>query len=170
MQPSPSFRDGLYLAYACHDGQCRKSGEPYITHPVEVTRILAELQLDRDTLIAGLLHDTVEDTALTLEEIESRYGPAVRQIVEGETKFSKLSKHTTSPGLASTATDSGSGSGSSGEFNGVPAPQPPPQDAKAQDLEQLFVAMMEEVCVCVVWGGSISSGLFSLHFFQVLLV
>ena len=63
-------REALSLAFDSHHGQLRKSGEPYITHPVEVTRILAELQMDHDSLIAGLLHDTVEDTqAVTFEEI-----------------------------------------------------------------------------------------------------
>lgn len=69
-------RDALTLAYNSHDGQMRKSGEKYITHPVEVTRILAELRMDHESLIAGLLHDTVEDTKhVTLEEIGVRPEP-----------------------------------------------------------------------------------------------
>eukprot|EP00803_Ostreobium_quekettii_P008953 evm.model.scf_2596.3 EVM.evm.TU.scf_2596.3 scf_2596:12882-14486(-) len=80
----------LAVAFAAHDGQNRKSGEPFVTHPVEVTRILAGLQLDVATLTAGLLHDTVEDTdALTFEDIERRFGSDVRRIVEGETRISK---------------------------------------------------------------------------------
>ncbi len=78
------------VAAKAHKGVTRKSGDPYITHPVEVTRILAEMRLDLDALVAGLLHDTVEDTPVTLEEIEARFGPTVRRIVEGETKISKL--------------------------------------------------------------------------------
>ncbi len=67
-------REALALAYDSHSGQDRKSGEPYITHPVEVTRILAELRMDYESLIAGLLHDTVEDTNLvTFEEIGVRF-------------------------------------------------------------------------------------------------
>lgn len=63
-------REALALAYDSHSGQDRKSGEPYITHPVEVTRILAELKMDYESLIAGLLHDTVEDTDfVSFEEI-----------------------------------------------------------------------------------------------------
>lgn len=63
-------QEALSLAYDSHSGQMRKSGEKYITHPVEVTRILAELQMDHESLIAGLLHDTVEDTQFVcLEEI-----------------------------------------------------------------------------------------------------
>mmetsp|Transcript_3226 Transcript_3226/g.9836 ORF Transcript_3226/g.9836 Transcript_3226/m.9836 type:complete len:926 (+) Transcript_3226:163-2940(+) len=90
----PSCRErilqALVLADTAHKGQKRKSGEPFIIHPVAVTVILADLRLDRDTLIAGLLHDTVEDTPVTLDELENLFGPDVRKIVEGETKFSKL--------------------------------------------------------------------------------
>ncbi len=73
-----------------HRGMKRRSGEPFITHPVAVTEILAEMRLDVDALKAGLLHDTVEDTEATFEEIEERFGETVRRIVEGETKISKL--------------------------------------------------------------------------------
>ena len=58
------------LAHRAHDGMMRRSGDPYITHPVAVTEILAELRLDADALLAGLLHDTVEDTDVTFEQIE----------------------------------------------------------------------------------------------------
>ncbi|MBO0223062.1 HD domain-containing protein, partial [Vibrio parahaemolyticus] len=78
------------FAFAAHQGQLRKSGEPYIVHPVAVAEILAELGLDAGTLMAGLLHDTVEDTEVKPEDIEERFGTAVRRIVEGETKVSKL--------------------------------------------------------------------------------
>lgn len=65
------MQEALSLAYDSHAGQLRKSGEKYITHPVEVARILAELQMDAESLVAGLLHDTVEDTdAVSFEEIE----------------------------------------------------------------------------------------------------
>ena len=86
------LKDALDFAYRAHEGQKRKSGEPYITHPVAVTEILAGLGMDLETLQAGLLHDVVEDTPATFEEIEERFGPGVRRIVEGETKVSKLPK------------------------------------------------------------------------------
>ena len=82
--------DAFELAEAAHEGMMRKSGEPYITHPVAVTALLAEMRLDADALVAGLLHDTVEDTDVTFEDVEERFGPVVRRIVEGETKISKL--------------------------------------------------------------------------------
>ncbi|WP_407541496.1 bifunctional (p)ppGpp synthetase/guanosine-3',5'-bis(diphosphate) 3'-pyrophosphohydrolase [Deinococcus radiomollis] len=75
-----------------HEGVARKSGEPYITHPVAVAVLLAEMGMDSDSVIAGLLHDTVEDTTVTLEDIERHFGGDVRRIVEGETKVSKLAK------------------------------------------------------------------------------
>ena len=78
------------LAYRAHDGVKRLSGEPFVEHPVAVTEILADLRLDAAALIAGLLHDTVEDTDVTFEDIEAQFGPDVRRIVEGETKISKL--------------------------------------------------------------------------------
>lgn len=84
------LREAFLLAQEAHGSAVRRSGEPYITHPVAVAGILADMHLDVDALIAGLLHDSVEDTPLTFEELEVRFGPAVRRIVEGETKISKL--------------------------------------------------------------------------------
>ena len=82
--------DAFELAKEAHEGMKRLSGEPYISHPVAVTGLLAEMHLDADALCAGLLHDTVEDTALTFDQVEERFGGVVRRIVEGETKISKL--------------------------------------------------------------------------------
>jgi (p)ppGpp synthase/HD superfamily hydrolase len=80
------------MAFHAHDGQKRKSGEPFVTHPVAVAGILADQRMDHETVIAGLLHDTVEDTDhVTFDSIQERFGPAVRRIVEGETKVSKVS-------------------------------------------------------------------------------
>ncbi len=73
-----------------HSGQKRISGEPYLSHPLEVTGILAEMRLGVPTLVTGLLHDTVEDTLATIEEIETLFGPEVAFLVEGVTKISKL--------------------------------------------------------------------------------
>lgn len=86
-----SVHNALTVAYSAHEGQYRKSGEPFITHPLEVCRILAELGAEPVMLIAGLLHDTVEDTdRVCLDTIREKFGPDCAQIVEGETKFSKL--------------------------------------------------------------------------------
>ncbi|MFC5383606.1 bifunctional (p)ppGpp synthetase/guanosine-3',5'-bis(diphosphate) 3'-pyrophosphohydrolase [Arcanobacterium hippocoleae] len=78
------------VAYKQHDGQKRRSGEPYITHPVAVCTILAELGMDEDTLVAALLHDTVEDTNYTLKELTKEFGPTVALLVDGVTKLDKV--------------------------------------------------------------------------------
>ena len=85
-------RDALIVAHGAHAGQNRRSGEPFVSHPVAVSILLADLSMDRDTVVAGLLHDTVEDTFLRFEDVERRFGPDVRALVEGETKVSKLPK------------------------------------------------------------------------------
>lgn len=75
---------------AAHSGQIRRSGEPYIFHPLGVAVILADLKLDLDTIITALLHDTVEDTSVTLEQIEKEFGATVAGLVDGVTKISKM--------------------------------------------------------------------------------
>jgi GTP diphosphokinase / guanosine-3',5'-bis(diphosphate) 3'-diphosphatase len=75
------------FAEKAHEGQMRRSGEPYITHPLNVAGILAELHLDVDTIATGLLHDTVEDTEITLADIQKEFGPTVAALVDGVTKI-----------------------------------------------------------------------------------
>ena len=72
-----TLRSAHDIAERAHDGQSRLSGEPYIEHPLAVAGILADLHLDVDTLCAALLHDTVEDTGVTMEEITERFGDQV---------------------------------------------------------------------------------------------
>jgi GTP pyrophosphokinase len=78
------------IAENAHKGQLRKSGEEYITHPVAVTMILAELGLNETTLIASLLHDTVEDTPYSLDQLRSDFGDEIANLVDGVTKLDKL--------------------------------------------------------------------------------
>lgn len=73
-----------------HQGQMRKSGDPYITHPLAVATILADLGMDTTTLVAALLHDTVEDTGYTLEQLETDFGSEVAHLVDGVTKLDKV--------------------------------------------------------------------------------
>lgn len=73
-----------------HEGQTRKSGEPYITHPVAVACILADLRMDHETIMAAILHDTLEDTSLDHADIENRFGTSVVELVEGVTKLDNL--------------------------------------------------------------------------------
>ncbi|WP_052155196.1 bifunctional (p)ppGpp synthetase/guanosine-3',5'-bis(diphosphate) 3'-pyrophosphohydrolase [Thermus sp. 2.9] len=115
-------REAYLFAEEAHRGQVRKSGEPYITHPVAVAEILASLRMDADTVAAGLLHDTLEDCGVAAEELERRFGPAVRRIVEGETKVSKLYKLANLEG----------------------------EEKRAEDLRQMFIAMAEDVRIIIV--------------------
>jgi guanosine-3',5'-bis(diphosphate) 3'-pyrophosphohydrolase len=78
------------IARTAHIGQTRKSGEDYITHPVEVTQILIELGLDQETIIASLLHDTVEDTPYSLDQLRNDFGDQIASLVDGVTKLDKL--------------------------------------------------------------------------------
>jgi GTP pyrophosphokinase len=73
-----------------HEGQTRASGEPYLTHPVEVATVLADMRLDTTAIAAGLLHDAVEDTSVTVDDIRTAFGEQVAHIVEGVTKISKI--------------------------------------------------------------------------------
>ena len=77
-------------AMRAHGTQKRASGDPYFAHPLEVAAILTDLKLDDATIVAAVLHDTVEDTAATLEEIETMFGPDIRRLVDGLTKIKKL--------------------------------------------------------------------------------
>lgn len=78
------------VAAAAHAGQTRASGEPYVDHPLATAKILADLYMDEDTIIAGLLHDVPEDTPVQLEELRVQFGDDVAQLVDGVTKLSKL--------------------------------------------------------------------------------
>ena len=80
----------LVYAVDCHSGQFRKSGEPYIVHPIQVAGILAKLKLDAVTVACGFLHDVVEDTDAGLDDLEREFGPDVRTIVDGVTKLGKV--------------------------------------------------------------------------------
>ncbi|EGX61195.1 guanosine tetraphosphate (ppGpp) metabolism protein [Streptomyces zinciresistens K42] len=84
------LRRAYVLAESSHRGQMRKSGEPYITHPLAVTLILAELGAETTTLTASLLHDTVEDTDVTLDQVREEFGEEVRFLVDGVTKLEKV--------------------------------------------------------------------------------
>ncbi len=85
-----TLQDAYEFAATAHEGQYRKSGEPFIMHPVEVAIILADLRMDVDTLCSAVLHDTVADTDRTLEEIKNKFGETVAELVDGVTKISAL--------------------------------------------------------------------------------
>src|SRR5438309_11107020 len=86
--------DALNRAYVfsmkAHGAQKRASGDPYFSHPVEVAGILAQMKLDGASIVTGLLHDTVEDTVATLEDIDRVFGPEITRLVDGVTKLSRI--------------------------------------------------------------------------------
>lgn len=90
------------FASGAHEGQCRKSGEPFIAHPVEVAIILSDLRMDVETLIAALLHDTVEDTKVTTDQVAQEFNPQVAQLVEGVTKITRIEVESLSDEQAAT--------------------------------------------------------------------
>jgi len=115
-------KQALRVAFRAHRSQMRKSGEPFIIHPVEVALLLSGMKMDAETVMSGLLHDTVEDTDLTFEQVEAMFGREVRNIVEGETKVSKLPKLA----FADYA------------------------DEQAENLRQMFVAMTDDYRIIIV--------------------
>ena len=87
-QASARIEHAVEVAKKAHEGQFRKTGEPYIVHPLAVKKILEDWGMDEDTIIAGILHDTVEDTSLTLDDIRKEFGESVAFLVDGVTKLS----------------------------------------------------------------------------------
>ena len=86
----PRIEAAYELAKKAHEGQVRSSGDPYISHPIAVAVILVGLGMDSDTIIGGLLHDVVEDTSVTLEDIEKQFGADVAELVDGVTKLANI--------------------------------------------------------------------------------
>jgi len=84
------LKSAYFFSQKAHSGQFRKSGEPYISHPITVARILGELRLDAVTLTAALLHDVVEDTGILKQEISERFGSSVAELVDGVSKLDKI--------------------------------------------------------------------------------
>lgn len=116
-----SLIDKAYrTALEAHEGQRRKSGEPYIVHPLCVGIILADLEMDKETIAAGLLHDVVEDTIMTNEDIEREFGDDVAILVDGVTKMSKL------------------------QYNGDKV------EFQADNLRKMFLAMARDIRVIII--------------------
>ena len=115
--------DAYNFAQKAHQGQVRKSGEPYFEHPLQTALILAELQLDASALAAALLHDVPENCGIEIAEIEAKFGPEVAKLVDGTTKLGKLSR--TASGVAS---------------GGV----------QAENLRKMLVAMAEDLRVVFI--------------------
>ncbi len=87
---TPMIVAAAELATTAHEGQRRRSGEAYVTHPIAVAKVVAELGLDAQSVAAALLHDAVEDTGVTIDAVEASFGTAVARIVDGVTKLDRL--------------------------------------------------------------------------------
>lgn len=83
-------KKALDYASQAHEGQIRKSGEPYIIHPIQVAGILADLHMDPYTVATGFLHDVVEDTEITLDDLKDEFGESIAVLVDGVTKLGKI--------------------------------------------------------------------------------
>lgn len=116
------------IAYEAHKTQLRKSGEPYIIHPLNVAIILADLELDKETIIAGILHDVVEDTIMTEEDLTKEFGEDVALLVDGVTKLEKIPL-------------SGGGSGEQSDAK---------LEMQAENLRKMFLAMAKDIRVIMI--------------------
>lgn len=118
------------IAYDAHKDQVRKSGEPYIIHPLYVSIILADLEMDKETIVAGLLHDVVEDTIMTDEQIQEEFGADVALLVDGVTKLAKLNFH--------------------GENNTDRDKDAEKLERQAENLRKMFLAMAKDIRVILI--------------------
>src|SRR5438105_10047107 len=84
------IRRAYDVSARAHEGQVRRSGEPYLQHPLAVAEVLADLKLDVPAIVAGLLHDTVEDTVCTQEQVEEEFGKNIARLVDGVTKIGQI--------------------------------------------------------------------------------
>lgn len=121
------IRRAYEYASSAHASQVRKSGEPYIIHPLSVAIILADLEMDKETIIAGLLHDVVEDTAVTQEDIARIFGQEVEELVDGVTKLDNI------------PLTSGTGADSDARL-----------ERQAENLRKMFLAMAKDIRVIII--------------------
>ncbi|NLV73804.1 MAG: bifunctional (p)ppGpp synthetase/guanosine-3',5'-bis(diphosphate) 3'-pyrophosphohydrolase [Chloroflexi bacterium] len=115
----------LDYADTAHAAQVRSSGEPYILHPIEVAKILADLHMDVPTIIAGLLHDTIEDTAVTLDDLKLEFGPVVAKLVDGVSKLQHVRAKSGSEGRALS-------------------------EQQAENMRKMFLAMVDDIRVIII--------------------
>ncbi len=126
------IREAYQFAADAHSDNKRASGEPYILHPLAVAGILAELRLDPNTIIAGLLHDVVEDTAYKLDDLASRFGDQVAALVDGVTKLEDMKKFSDQQKAAQMAVD------------------PKLRSQRDETLRKMFLAMAEDIRVVII--------------------
>src|SRR5512140_1923512 len=137
--PDPDL-DVIKKAYVysakVHQGQIRKSGEPYLVHPLEVAGILAEMRLDEASIVTGLLHDTIEDTLATKEEIAELFGTEISELVDGVTKLSQFSAANTQ------------------------------EEKQAENFRKMVVAMAKDIRVLLVKLADRTHNMRTLHYMR----
>ena len=126
------IRDAYFFAELCHDGQLRKSGEPYIAHPLEIALYLSDLRLDDETIAASLLHDVVEDCDVSLDELSRRFSPEIAKLVDGVTKLTRLDSRIHDP------------------LSAMPDGADDPDSLYAESLRKMLVAMAEDIRVVLI--------------------
>ena len=124
--------NAYHFADRSHEGQTRKSGEPYIAHPLEIALYLSDLRLDEETIAASLLHDVVEDCGVSLQELSGRFGPEIAKLVDGVTKLTQLDSRIHDPLGAATATADD------------------PDSLYAESLRKMLVSMAEDIRVVLI--------------------
>lgn len=139
--PSGDFsrvQQAYLMAHEAHSTQVRKSGEPYIIHPISVACILAELRADRESVIAGILHDVIEDTDISYEDIAQNFGPEVAALVDGVTKLDNIEDSIKKDFLALSETDD------------KKAAKTYREEVQAENLRKMFLAMAGDIRVILI--------------------
>ena len=126
------IEDAYRFADRSHDGQLRKSGEPYIAHPLEIALYLSDLRLDEQTIAASLLHDVVEDCDVSLDELSANFGPDIAKLVDGVTKLTRLDSRIHDP------------------LGEMPKGADDPDSLYAESLRKMLVAMAEDIRVVLI--------------------
>lgn len=131
------------IASEAHKNQFRKSGEPYIVHPLNVAIILADLELDKETIVAGILHDVVEDTIMTEEDLKKEFGEDVALLVDGVTKLDKIP-------LSGHGSQTAGKQGASGEKQADSRQSDAKLEMQAENLRKMFLAMAKDIRVILI--------------------
>jgi GTP pyrophosphokinase len=130
------------VAQRAHQGQVRASGEPYFQHSLSVANILAELRLDHETIAAAVLHDVLEDTKVTLEELEREFGSTVAKLVDGVTKMGQIQ-----------------------EYRGQ-SKKSKKEQAQAESLRKMFLAMVDDIRVVLIKLADRTHNMRTLHYIK----